>query len=84
MAMEYIEVGGACINCVIAIANDDYTGVSDELETAIKAGLERIGQWLIVGEETGFSWSRCVVCNWDFGGHRHAVGYLQELGAPDA
>lgn len=74
--MEYIELGGACGNCVIAIANDDYSGMSDAEETETRAGLERIGQYLVVGDETGFSWRACVVCH-GLAGDRHEVGYLE-------
>ena len=74
--MEYIEVGECCDDCTVAIANDDYTGMNDAQESATRAGLDRIGQWLIVGEETGFSWRRCDVCD-GLAGNRHAVGYLQ-------
>jgi hypothetical protein len=75
--MEYIEVGLCCQDCTMAIANDDYTGMSDEQEAATRAGIERIGEYLIVGEEYGFSWQRCDVCD-GLAGDRHEVGYLAE------
>jgi len=75
--MEYVELdGGACDDCAIAIANGDYSGMSEAIEARVKAGIERIGQWLIVGDEEGFRWRACAVCG-ALPGNRHAVGYLQ-------
>ncbi len=74
---NYVDLGGACDDCVIAIANDDYTGMDDETEARVRKGLERIGEWLVVGDELGFEHSRCAVCG-DLPGNRHQVGYLKE------
>lgn len=77
--LEYIELrGGACDACVQAIANDDYSGMSDEEEAQVRAGLARVGEWLIVGDELGFCHDRCAVCG-SFPGDRHEVGYLREV-----
>lgn len=75
---NYVDLGGACDDCVVAIANDDYSGMDDETEARVRAGLQRIGQWLIVGKETGFSHKSCVVCG-GLAGDRHDVGYLAEV-----
>jgi hypothetical protein len=76
--MEYIELtGGACDDCVIAIANDDYSGMDDKQELATRRGIERINEHLIVGDEQGFSWRSCAVCK-GLAGNRHAVGFLKE------
>ncbi len=84
--MEYIELnGGACDDCVQAIANDDYGGMTDEVEAAVRAGLRRIEEsgtgatGLVVGVEMGFSWRPCAVCG-GLAGDRHEVGYLAERG----
>jgi hypothetical protein len=79
MAMEYVEVGQACDDCVIAIANDDYTGMSDERAAEVRAGLKRIGEFLTVGEDEGFRWYGCRVCGSSLAGNRHRVGYLTPL-----
>lgn len=80
MAMEYIELGRACDTCVIAIANDDFSCVTEEQEQATRAGLARIGHSLIVGDEYGFLRNaRCIVCRDVNGGSRHKVGYLIPL-----
>ncbi len=76
----YVEFGQACDDCVIAIANNDYTGMDDATEARVRAGIERIGQYLVVGDESGFSNHRCDVCN-DMPGNRHAVGYISEVQA---
>ena len=82
--MEYVDYGLACDDCVQAIANDDYTGIdyysSSEAETdariaEIKAGIEAVPGYLVVGNEYGFHWDTCDVCGC-LAGNRHAVGYL--------
>ena len=73
--MEFYELGTCCDDCVQAIANDDYTGMDDAREQEVRAGLERIGEYLIVGDEYGFSWRRCDVCD-GLAGNRHDIGYL--------
>src|SRR4051812_23875003 len=76
--MTYIKLnGGACSDCIQAIANDDYSGIDDATEALVRRGIERIGQHLIVGEEQGFSWMPCAVCG-GLAGDRHEVGYLTE------
>ena len=68
-------VNGACDDCVIAIANDDYSGMDETQAAATRTGLQEIGRMLIVAEEQGFSHRPCVVCG-GLAGNRHAVGYL--------
>ena len=79
MAMEYVKLGGACDGCALAIANNDYTGMSDAQEAFTRAGLERIGECLIVGGELGFSSYGCRVCRNGLAGNKHEVGYLVPL-----
>jgi len=75
---NYIELnGGACEDCVQAIANDEYSGMDDEQEAATRAGLERIGQYLIVGEEQREVWAACCVCG-VVTEHQHVVGYFKD------
>ena len=81
---NYVSIlGGACEDCTVAIANDDYSGMDDETEQRVRAGIKKIGQWLIVGEETGFTWRDCGVCG-GLAGNRHEVGYLEEVATPCA
>jgi hypothetical protein len=78
LALEHIELcGGACDDCTVALANNDYSGMDDAQEAATRAGIARIGQHLIVGEDCGFSHDRCAVCG-GLAGNRHDVGYLRE------
>lgn len=80
---EYIDLGGACDDCVIAIANDDYTGMDDVREAATRGGIHKYasqGKYLVVGDELGFESSRCVICG-GLAGNRHEVGYLQPSSA---
>jgi hypothetical protein len=76
--MNYVELGGCCGDCLIAIANDDYSGMSDEQEARTKAGIKRIGHYLVPGEEIGFTHSGCAVCLDGLAGTKHQVGYLIE------
>jgi len=72
---EYIDLGEACDDCTIAIANDDYSGMDEETAARVQSGIARVGQYLIVGEELGFSWRACTICG-GLAGNRHAVGYI--------
>jgi Holliday junction resolvase-like predicted endonuclease len=71
MSIKFEVFGVACIDCVMAIANDDYTGMEDAREAEVRAGLEQAG-YLIVGDEVGFTWGRCDVCG-SGGGDKHEV-----------
>lgn len=79
MAMEYVNLGGACDDCTIAIANGDYTGIDASQRQQTEAGLARVGHCLIVGNELGFRRSGCSVCRRELGGNKHEVGYLVPL-----
>jgi hypothetical protein len=74
--MEYIEIDDICDDCVMAIANDDYSGISEEQELAIRDSLARIGKWLIVGDDRGFEHTLCAVCR-AYPGNRHQCGYME-------
>ena len=37
---EYVEIGQCCDDCAIAIANDDYTGMSEKQEDATREGTQ--------------------------------------------
>ena len=74
---QYVHLGSCCDDCVQAIANDDYTGMDDQREAEVRAGIDRIGQYLTVGDEEGFSWQGCDVCG-GLAGNRHEVGYLTD------
>lgn len=70
------EFGTACSDCVIAIANDDYTGMSDERAAEVSAALDSVCNaegWLIVGEyDSEFSWHPCDICG-SGGGERWSI-----------
>ena len=74
-SLNYVEHGSCCDDCTIAIANDDYTGMDDATEALVRDGIKRIGKYLIVGDEQGFSHRSCDVCG-QLPGNRHEVGYL--------
>ena len=79
MALEYVEVGLACDDCVLAIGSGDYSGMSDERAGEVRAGLARVGHSLEVGPERGFSWYLCRVCQSSLGGNKHEVGHFVPL-----
>ena len=66
-----------CADCLIAIANADYTGMDLERETAVRAGINRWntdGFWLAAdGEEHGFCRIDCDVCLTPLAGDRFLV-----------
>jgi hypothetical protein len=75
----YVDVGLCCDTCVQGIANDDYSGCSDDEESATRAGIwqhHEVGHYLIVGDEQGFSWQACDICG-ALAGDRHKVGYME-------
>lgn len=77
-----------CRDCLLAIANDDYTGLSNHPETeeariaAIHAGLNRIGAHVVCdsSEETDleFSVPPCECCGCKLAGSRHHCSVLCE------
>jgi hypothetical protein len=62
--------GYCCDDCAIAAANNDYSGMDDKQEAATRAGLKRLGTWVVTGKEVGFMHSRCDICN-GLPGNRH-------------
>lgn len=56
-----------CEDCLIAIANDDYSGMSEDQEKATREGIEYLtkeyGYLIPDGAEYGFSHRRCECCD---------------------
>jgi hypothetical protein len=69
--------GGACEDCTIAIANDDYSGMDAATEAKVRAGIARVNQHLVIGDNIGFTHAPCAVCG-GLAGDRHEVCYLAE------
>lgn len=79
-----------CVDCLMAIANDDYSGLDyhydeakaekrmEEIQTGIWSLSDEGKYHLAVGEDEGFSWSGCDCCGSGLGGERHGV-YLIEI-----
>ena len=67
--MVYRPIGDCCEDCMEVIV---YGTGREESVIAVR----RLNASLVIGEEQGFSWRRCDVCGADYGGTRHAVGYL--------
>jgi len=73
-----------CIDCVIAHANGDFTGMDADREAEVRAGMDRTGHLIIVDDENGvidqyFSWSRCDGCGTRLGGDRVKAVALSEI-----
>ncbi len=70
----------ACTDCTIAIANDDYSGMDDATEARVKAGIARlqkvIGQYLVIGDEVGFTHRGCDCCHDGLAGDKHEFAVL--------
>lgn len=70
---DHFKIEG-CVDCAIAVANADYSGMDLETETAVRAGIQR---WHMDGftlcvdhEDQYFSWSPCDICARPQGGDR--------------
>lgn len=68
----------ACIDCTIAIANDDYSGMDDTTEARVRAGLARLAKrgYPVIGDEYGFTWHGCDCCHDGLGGDKHEFALL--------
>lgn len=58
----------ACPDCLIAIANDDYSGMDDDRAIAVRAGIEQWydeGYRLVPGDtvDPSFMWAECDICH---------------------
>jgi len=67
------EYGLACDDCIIAIANDDYTGMTDARADEVRAAISNVGGWLIAGDETNTDFFSCDVCGSRGFGDAHIV-----------
>lgn len=81
-----VAEGSACGDCVIVIANDDTSGMTDERATEVRAGIARTssdGSNVVVAcqEDEGtcedFSSRPCDVCGTSLAGDRHPVVWLR-------
>ena len=76
----------ACTDCMVAVANDDFTGMDLERETAVRAGIRRWNTdgFLLTpdGTELRFSGTPCEVCLSPLAGDRHLLGALDHHGVP--
>lgn len=75
---QVIQDGLLACDCTIAIANDDYSGMDDEIEARVKAGLDRIAKigYPVIGDEAGFTHQGCDCCYDGLGGDKHTFSIL--------
>ncbi len=76
----------ACTDCLMAIANGDYSGMDDATEKRVRAAID---EWSKRGtlvpsggedDEEHFSWQSCDVCDSHLGGNRSKVALLGDGG----
>ncbi|WP_454735408.1 hypothetical protein [Cupriavidus necator] len=67
-----------CGNCLIAVANDDYSGMDDDEERAVKAGLDSIGEAVADGADLGFKWYECECCGAKAGDRYRLLARVEE------
>ena len=67
------EYGLACVDCIIAIANDDYSALTDARAAEVRAAISNVGGWLIAGDETSTDFFSCDVCGSRGFGDAHIV-----------
>jgi hypothetical protein len=58
-----------CVDCAIWQANGDASGMDEATESRVRAVQ---GNW-VVGDDWGFSWSRCDACGDSRGGDRFSA-----------
>lgn len=70
-----------CDDCIVAIANADFSGMDDATEQAVKQGiqdLQKNGLYLVAGDEDfEFSQSNCDCCG-GLPGRRYSASLLGE------
>jgi len=60
-----------CVDCAMAHANADFSGMDNETEVRVKSGMERTGHLAVDSLDiTDFSWSQCDACGSALGGAR--------------
>jgi hypothetical protein len=60
-----------CVDCAMAHANNDFSGMDSETELRVKSGMERTGHLAVDSVDiTDFSWSQCDACDSTLGGAR--------------
>lgn len=60
-----------CVDCAMAHANNDFSGMDSDTELRVKSGMERTGHLVVdSADTTDFSWSQCDGCNSTLGGAR--------------
>ena len=64
-----------CVDCLMAIVNDDYTGIDDEQRyQEVKQGVERFGNHAYIdGHDDEFNVNPCACCGTPLAGQRFAM-----------
>lgn len=65
-----------CQDCLMVIANNDWTGIDDSDIKRVKAGIEAIEGYACPGDsekDEDFSWRGCDCCNGLAGSRHHIV-----------
>ena len=73
MPVKIETIGECCTDCALIIVNDDDSGINDPAthRAAMARGYERLGCIAYyVGDDVGFSYRSCDVCDSGLGGDR--------------
>ncbi len=70
-----------CDDCIFALANGDYSGLTDEREAEVHEGFSKLhtesgGRFVVVGDEADkddFSTKACECCGTRLHGSRHSM-----------
>jgi len=66
-----------CVDCAMAHANNDFSGMDSETELRVKSGIGRTGPLVVDSvDTTDFSWSQCDACDSALGGARFGASSI--------
>jgi hypothetical protein len=75
---QVIDEIQVCQDCLMVIANNDWTGIEDRDVNRVKAGIKALAAkgYACVGDsdkDAGFRWRHCDCCNGLPGHHYHVI-----------
>lgn len=68
----HTTIVSVCQDCLMAAVNDDYSGIGEGREAAVRDGIDRLG-WMSFHEEQGFKTTPCACCGDRLHGDRFAM-----------
>lgn len=81
MAMRVKEELAVCQDCLMVIANGDYSGIAEEDLARVTKATDALGRYACAdGDDLGFSWRPCECCE-GLAGDRYKVVILEPVHA---